>query len=1248
MSTPEPQSSAFARTARVLFDRKDPWRREFLALRMVARAGFAAPLVSRLDERFRSRFRERPASVFPYLRYAAQKHGVTQAVALGTGFAESPTVTAAVLVEIAKYYYSCGRFALGDSLIERAKLEAPDLPRIYDEEAWNQRARGNLHRELQAVRRSVELADDPKERLRWEMWLGETYLRLGEPYSAWETLQRFTELPSETPSIYSAAYCAVTIGDAQAAARAYRLAAPSPSGGIDYLTAAREQLVTFGRATEVLRLLKEGAVQDETEALELAYRAYLRTADISAAMEALTRAVDREDRSAWVTSTLAQFQQLIGEPRAALETYGQLTESERGAALDLLHAQLLVEVEGSEAAVRVMLGEPQIFPETLTFKTGPEVDPQVPELMRRASGKVDTPSRQAALRDLLPRLSNPSAIAETARALGHSLAAEGRWDEAWDAVRQSHGQRLPAISLGLLHRSLIGLTWEMQYAEWAATEPIASDTVLYESSLGESTGCNPLAICLELLRDPERDHLTHVWSVTSRATIAPELLAHPRVRFVRKGSIGHMRYLATAGYLINNATWEHCFSRRPGQHALNTWHGVPWKTLGRDLRTDSFAYGNVARSMLQADLILVPDSHTLDVLTRGMAIEDLVSPSTLMLSGYPRNDLAINLSAAQREQLRTRIGLSTSDKLVVFMPTWKGLFEERNAEVEETLAAAQEMSGAGYVVAVRAHQKHREELAGGAPPPRGRVITPDIDTKELVGAADVLVTDFSSVLFDAAAVGVPVVTLTAAIEEYQAERGLYFPPEEVPGQSAPTAADAARRIREAIANPAEYTARYAAQTQRFSAGEHGTSAARAIRAFFDGERDPQPARQHPRPLLLATGGLPPNGITRAARSLLWALDGSDYRPHLPLNANGLDTATPETISDVRQYANVVPWVGRPAGTRMEREVLRFFASREFRRSTLIDPFLKSGRLSEARRLYGETEFAAVVEYGAYDSQSIALMALGVRLGEGRRGVILHSEMWKEVTTRYPKLRSGMSLLGEFDFIASVSDGARASNTEDLFEQYGVPPEKHITLENTINTAEILAGSAAPLDGADQEWYARPGVHACIVGRLSPEKNHQAFLEALARIAPTLERPFFLTLLGDGPLMLELQRSVAELGLQGHVRLRGLVANPYAHIRAADALLLPSLHEGQPLVILESLTIGTPVIATDIPGSRSVLREGELGRLVPLTDEGLEDAIRIVASGDLVPADAFDPDQFTENSRNRFLAVIDGQATEVAG
>jgi N-acetylgalactosamine-N,N'-diacetylbacillosaminyl-diphospho-undecaprenol 4-alpha-N-acetylgalactosaminyltransferase len=106
---------------------------------------------------------------------------------------------------------------------------------------------------------------------------------------------------------------------------------------------------------------------------------------------------------------------------------------------------------------------------------------------------------------------------------------------------------------------------------------------------------------------------------------------------------------------------------------------------------------------------------------------------------------------------------------------------------------------------------------------------------------------------------------------------------------------------------------------------------------------------------------------------------------------------------------------------------------------------------------------------------------------------------------------------------------------------------------------------------------RTGRRFVSVGRLSVQKSLPDLLHAFAEASDPADR---LVLIGDGPLRGELVALVAELGLADRVELLGFLAEPWQEIADADALLLASRAEGMPNVVLESLVVGTPVIATD--------------------------------------------------------------------
>ena len=112
-----------------------------------------------------------------------------------------------------------------------------------------------------------------------------------------------------------------------------------------------------------------------------------------------------------------------------------------------------------------------------------------------------------------------------------------------------------------------------------------------------------------------------------------------------------------------------------------------------------------------------------------------------------------------------------------------------------------------------------------------------------------------------------------------------------------------------------------------------------------------------------------------------------------------------------------------------------------------------------------------------------------------------------------------------------------------------------------------------------------------MGRLSPEKNQEALIRAFYKYHKEYPNSR-LYILGKGPLKSLLVQLVQELELEGIVILLGHIQNPYRFMEKADCFVLPSLYEGQPMVLLEALTLGMSVLASNIPANINVLHEDE--------------------------------------------------------
>lgn len=132
-----------------------------------------------------------------------------------------------------------------------------------------------------------------------------------------------------------------------------------------------------------------------------------------------------------------------------------------------------------------------------------------------------------------------------------------------------------------------------------------------------------------------------------------------------------------------------------------------------------------------------------------------------------------------------------------------------------------------------------------------------------------------------------------------------------------------------------------------------------------------------------------------------------------------------------------------------------------------------------------------------------------------------------------------------------------------------------------------------------------------VGRLAEQKGQLVLLQALARLANE-GIAFEAVLAGDGPLRRAIENGIGRLGLSGKVRITGWLsgADIRREIEAARGLVLPSFAEGLPVVLMEALALGRPVVSTFVAGIPELVHDRIHGWLVPAGDvESLADAIR---------------------------------------
>jgi len=182
---------------------------------------------------------------------------------------------------------------------------------------------------------------------------------------------------------------------------------------------------------------------------------------------------------------------------------------------------------------------------------------------------------------------------------------------------------------------------------------------------------------------------------------------------------------------------------------------------------------------------------------------------------------------------------------------------------------------------------------------------------------------------------------------------------------------------------------------------------------------------------------------------------------------------------------------------------------------------------------------------------------------------------------------------------------------DFYRQVGIPADRLTMIRSGIGD-EGDASTAPDRAGVRAEFgWPDDAPLLLFAGRLAPQKGVDDLLSAIDLIQYGLPGLRAL-IVGDGPLRAQLEATARAFRLDAMVRFAGHRDDVPRLLAASDLLVLPSLYEGLPNVVLEAMRLARPVVATAAPGTTEVVDDGRTGLLVPVRDPpALAQAIRTV-------------------------------------
>lgn len=798
-------------------------------------------------------------------------------------------------------------------------------------------------------------------------------------------------------------------------------------------------------------------------------------------------------------------------------------------------------------------------------------------------------------------------------------------------------------------RGSLGRSWR----EYCRHLPIVRRKVFLETYGGNGLTCSPEAIFRYLSAHHGTEGFTYVWVVQDETLFAEqiaELRRYAPFTVVRRGSRSYYRHLYTSEFLVNNMSFAADFIKREDQTYLNTWHGTPLKKMGYDVSGRVEDGRNIIRNFLMADYLLSGSESMTERMYLGAFKLTNVFEGTLLQEGSPRTDLQHDGDRARRELARRHPALGfeeDSRKVVLYAPTWRGSDYQSPEVAAELVHRAVEtiestLDPTEYRVLVKPHQAVARAFATEALSHRVHSVPAGLNPNLLLAVTDVLVTDYSSIFFDFLATDRPVIHYVPDLEDFEGYRDVYEQPSHWPGIVAADEVALRQSLVEATTAGWKPAERYRTWAQNWAPHEDGNVSRRVVDAVFFGRKSrraivkPSDGRTK---IVIYIGPLIRNGITSAAMNLLRNIDYDQY---------DVTALVPYTKGDEHR---------REQWNRLDPRVRVMFRFGQFTGSAVANlkrtlrfniGGIQLGKASASRkalwrqewhRIFGAAQFDHLIDFTGYSPFWGALFIGAVR---GNRVIWQHNDLAADAKRTvdgqrhlYNGLTKVFSLYPWFNKIVSVSEPLMQINRESL----STPEtwDRFDWVPNTLDAGSLLAAmrqSESPEPPAGDYTFIN-------VGRLSPEKNQSRLLRAFQKVSfkyPQVR----LKLLGDGPLRERLEAEAMELNIAHRVEFSGLVPNPYPAMKRADCMVVSSDYEGQPMVILEAMSLGLPVITTAFGSVKGAFPLGS-GTIVDPSVQALSEAmISSVESREVKKR--LDPEEYNRQTVRRFEHVLGvGQA-----
>ncbi len=506
---------------------------------------------------------------------------------------------------------------------------------------------------------------------------------------------------------------------------------------------------------------------------------------------------------------------------------------------------------------------------------------------------------------------------------------------------------------------------EFWYLEYRRKGKIKKNTVLLESTHGRTFNGHLYYLAKELIkydnlkiniviRDPEelKEYLKDKGFPND-------------IGIIKHLSKEYCELLATSEYLINDTSFWPFFNKRSGQKYFNIWHGTPLKTLGKDMEV-LVDVANVQRNFYMADKLIVSNEYTKNILVDSYNLTGIYS-GDVVVAPSPRNSILFDQNA--RGKMREKYA-PNDEKIVVYMPTWRGTVGKVNHDDQKLIADLMSLSKGldkGTKLYVKLHPFQRSNDLDGIPNifdyPENE------ELYEFLSGADILITDYSSIMYDFINTNQKVILYPYDKEEYYGTRGAY---EDIEDYTFPIVYNTDELLSELNNNtPTDMNV----MKERFTYKDNLHGAEEVVSYLFKGEKvqsiDEYNIHNGKETVAILSGGFWDNGITTALINTLENIDTSKRNYIVFFGKNKLKPQHYFRVRNLPENVLFYPVPGQINATLFERFINKRYLFSEKFNWKIVEGFLnklykRNMYINEYKRIFGDLKIDYFIHYTGFE------------------------------------------------------------------------------------------------------------------------------------------------------------------------------------------------------------------------------------------------------------------------------------------